>query len=139
MENYYQNFEQKKILKSLIFLFFFFAFIGSVNSQTISANTITAPAKSTGYGSIDPDVIKGSTVTVTNSGVSTCNFVTYEWESASDISFSKDVVHKLAITKDYDPGLITKTIYFRRTASVECTNPDCSASSTCSGIKITVL
>jgi len=129
----------KKVIVPLVFIFFFFVLSINVHAQTISSNTIKAPMVVAGKGSLDPDIIKGSDVIVTNSEGSTCSAVTYEWESASDSGFTKGLENNLSTARDYDPGIITRTTYFRRIASVECTSPDRAASSTCSGIKITIL
>ncbi len=140
MKTFCKNLIMRKVVKLFVLTFFIcFGLFSNINAQTISANGITAPAITTGSGSLNPDKITGTNVTVTDSGGSSCSSVIYEWESASDRGFTKDVVHDLAATKDYDPGVITKTTYFRRVASVECVSPERSASSTCSGIKFTIL
>ena len=78
-----------------------------------------------------------STVTVTDALGSTCPNVNYEWQSATDEFFTQNLKANLANTKDYDPGVVTTTTYFRRVVLVECLSGGGTKSAT-GGIKITI-
>ncbi len=138
MKKFYKTSHLRESLKLIALLLLFFTLSNNVNAQVMSVNKITPPSVVTGTGSLNPDVIVGSTVIVTDAGGSTCQAVTYEWISATNEAFTENVVRNLATTKDYDPSVLTTTTWFRRIASAECTNPDRSASSATGGIKITI-
>lgn len=126
------------MLKPLATLFLFLVLIISVNAQVISTNGIKAPTIVSSATAFNPGVLTGTDVAVTNKGGSICPNVTYEWQSASDAAFTKNLKTNLAATKDYNPGTVTTTTFFRRIVAVECTQPERSARSIASGIKITI-
>lgn len=125
------------MIKSFVILTFLF-FAKNVNAQVISLNTITTPAIINGVGSLNPDILIGSNVIVTDNQGSICPNVSYEWQSATNESFTQNLVTNLAATKDYDPDVLIVTTYFRRVVSIKCTTPEREAISKCSGIKITI-
>jgi hypothetical protein len=126
----------REILKPLAVLFLFLALIVNVNAQVVSLNKITQPAVAASIGAFNPGVITGTAVTLKDAG--NCPGATYEWQSASDAKFTKDLKKKIATTKDFNPGTVTKTTYFRRIVRTACTNPEFSSTSTTPGIKITI-
>lgn len=73
----------------------------------IPDNTISAPAISTFCGSGDPAVINGSHPQGGTAGL------TYMWQSSTDATGGFTYI-KGATAMDYNPGLITRTTYFRR-------------------------
>jgi len=126
------------MLKPLAVLFLFLALMINVNAQVISLNKITSPAVVTHVGAFNPGIISGTAVTVKETGGTNCSGVTYEWQSATDGSFSKNLVTNLATTKDFNPGIVSRTTYFRRIVRAACTDKEVSASSTTPAIKITI-
>ncbi len=126
------------MLKPVATLSLFLVFLIHADAQVFSVNKITAPATISNSVAFNPGVIIGTEVIITDNGGSTCPNVSYEWQSASDIAFTKDLRSNLAFTKDYNLGNVTKTTYFRRVVSVQCTDPERSAQSTAGGIKITI-
>ena len=132
------NLSLKKMIIPLGLVFFFIAFSIKVNAQEISNNGITPPTVVTSVGAFNPGTIVGTTVTITDAGGSTCPNVVYEWQSASDEKFSENLITNLASTKDYNPGTVTTTLYFRRVVTIDCTDPERSLISNTSGIKITI-
>jgi transcriptional accessory protein Tex/SPT6 len=121
-----------------LLLLFVFALFTNVNAQVLSENSITPPALVTSVGAFAPGVITGSTVTVTDDLGSTCNAVTYEWQSATNSNFTENLQKKLASTKDYNPGTVLTTTYFRRVVTINCDNPKRYSKTECGGIKITI-
>jgi len=138
MKRFYTKLSLKKTTASLVFFFFFFALFINVNAQVTSVNAIMPPAVVSSTVAFNPGLITGTTVTVTDNGGSYCPDIIYEWQSASDAAFTTNVVTNLAATKDYNPGIISTTTYFRRVVSVNCTQPERFAKSTASGVKITI-
>jgi hypothetical protein len=128
----------KKMIAPLVLLFFFLALTINVNAQEISNNGITPPSVVTSVGAFNPGTLVGTTVTVTDAGGSTCPNVVYEWQSASDQRFLENLTTNLASTKDYNPGTVTATTYFRRVVTIDCTDPERSLISNTPGIKITI-
>ncbi len=135
----FTNLKLKRLIAPLVFILFLFALIINANGQTLSANRITAPIKVSSVGTFSPGVLVGSEVIFTNgtTKISGCTVV-YTWESASDQGFTKDVVHNIANTKDYNPGKISKTTFFRRIATSDCPNEDFGAKTITAPIKITI-
>ncbi len=127
----------KKMIQPLVFIIFLFALFINVNAQVTSVNAITPPEIVISAVAFNPGLITGTAVTVTDNGGSYCPNVIYEWQSASDAAFTTNVITNLASTKDYNPGIISATTYFRRVVSVNCTGPARSAKSI-AGIKITI-
>jgi hypothetical protein len=138
MRNFYKKNRIREMLKPLAVLFLFLALIINVNAQVVSTNKITSPAVVVGTGSFNPGVIMGSAVIIKDAGDSKCPGVTYEWQSATDAAFTKNLKTKLAVTKDYSPGTVTRTTYFRRIVRSACTDPEMSSESATPGIKITI-
>ena len=138
MKNLYKSNCMKGMLKPLATLFLFLALITVANAQVITTNGIKPPAVVSSVGAFSPGVFIGSNVVITDNGGSTCPNVTYEWQSASDANFMTNVKEKLASTKDYNPGAVTTTTYFRRVVTVVCTDPERSLESKTSGVKITI-
>jgi hypothetical protein len=140
MKKFYRTKRFRELLKPLatLILLFVFALFTNVNAQVLSDNTITPPSVVTSVGAFAPGVITGSTVTVTDALGSTCNNVTYEWQSATNSDFTENLTENLASTKNYNPGTVTTTTYFRRVISVKCNNPQRYSQTECGGIKITI-
>jgi hypothetical protein len=135
----FTNLKLKRLMAPLVFFLFFFALIINANGQTLTPNRVTAPAKISNMGAFAPGVLVGTDVTF-NKGTSKipgCSVI-YSWESASDQGFTKDVVHNLASTRDFNPGTISKTTYFRRVVSSDCPNEDFGAKTITAPIKITI-
>ncbi len=126
------------MLKPLATLFLLFTLFTSVNAQVLSVNQITEPAVVTSVGAFAPGVIIGTAVTVTDAVGSTCPNVTYEWMSSTNEEFTENVKHNLASTKDYNPGTVMSTTYFRRTVKVACTQPNRAAETRTGSILITI-
>ncbi len=127
------------MIKPLVLFFFVFAFMLNANAQALNDNSITPPAVVSGNGSITPGTIVGSVANVTNgAAVSSACIITYSWESSYDGNFSTDVVTNLADTKDYNPGTLTRTTYFRRTVVANCPDLNFLGNSTTPRIKFTV-
>ena len=94
MKNLFTNFNLKKLLTSLVFIFLFFTFINNINAQSspkATINTVTRPTYIIGCGSLTPGTLVGSTVTITNIGdyvhypydsVGDCSTVTYQWQTS---------------------------------------------------------
>ena len=99
MKKFYKTSHLRESLKLIALFFLFFTLTVSVNAQVMSVNQITPPAVVTGIGSLNPDIIVGSAVTVTDAGGSTCQNVTYEWISATNEAFTENVVRNLATTR----------------------------------------
>lgn len=127
----------REMLKPVATLLLFFALIIGANAQVLTANKIDAPQVVTAIGELDPGVIVGSTVTVTDDLGSKCPNIYYEWQSATNEFFTENLKTNLAKTKDYDPGVVSVTTYFRRVVHVECESGSSSKGST-GGIKITI-
>lgn len=138
MKKFFTNQILMKMITPMVFVLFFFALIINVNAQVLTTNGIKAPAVISSAIAFNPGLITGTTVTITDNGGSICPDVTYEWQSATDAAFTKNVKHNLAATKDLDPGIIAITTYFRRVVSVNCTKPERSAKTIASGVKITI-
>ena len=138
MKKFYRTNRLREMLKLLALLLLFFTLSINVNAQVMTLNKVTAPSVVTGIGSLDPGVIVGSDVTVSDAQGSTCPNVTYEWQSASDEFFTENLKRNLANTRDYDPSVVTTTTYFRRVVTIECTSPQREAMTSCGGVKITI-
>lgn len=138
MKNFIKLFNFRNMLKPMATLILFFSLIISANAQVVSENSITPPAEVSGTGSLNPGIIVGSNVTITNDLGSTCPNVKYKWQSATDEYFTQNFISNLANTKDYDPGILTVTTYFRRVVSVDCNEPDRGVESKTGSIKFTI-
>jgi len=132
------NLNLKKMIKPLVLVSFFFALLINVNAQVVTGNFIKAPAIVTSAVAFNPGIIIGSAVTVKDAQGSNCPDVTYEWQSATNERFTENLKPNLAKTKDFDPGTVTSTTYFRRVVSLQCTDPERETVSKCGGIKITI-
>lgn len=75
----------------------------------ITGNTITAPAITSFCGQGNAAVFTGSTPTGGNG-----NYI-YQWQSSSNNILFTDITG--ATEKDYDPAMVTQTIYFRRVST----------------------
>lgn len=137
MKFFYNSNRFRGMLKPVATLLLFFALIIGANAQVLTANKIDAPQVVTAIGELDPGVIVGSTVTVTDDLGSSCPNIYYEWQSATDEFFTENLKTNLAKTKDYDPGVVSVTTYFRRVVLVECLSGSGTKSAT-GGIKITI-
>jgi hypothetical protein len=137
MKIFYRSNCFRGMLKPLATLLLFFALIIGANAQVITVNKIEAPQVVTAIGALDPGVIIGSTVIVTDELGSSCPNINYEWQSATDEFFTENLKTNLAKTKDYDPGVVSATTYFRRVVLVECLSGGGTKSAT-GGIKITI-
>ena len=137
MKMIYTNLNLKKMIKPLVLVFFFFALMINVNAQVLSTDRIDAPAVVTSSVAFKPGIIKGTDVKITDMQGSNCSDITYEWQSATDDRFTQNLKTNLAITKDYDPGLVTVTTYFRRVSTLKCIGGRESVGA-CGGIKITI-
>jgi hypothetical protein len=101
-------------------------------------NSIKAPAVVTSIGTFEPGVIIGSNVILTDAPGNTCNEFTYEWQSASDEFFTANLTKNLANTKDYNPGKVNVTTYFRRIVKYECIETGRKVESKTGSVKITI-
>ena len=137
MKMIYTNLNLKKMTKPMVLVFFFFALVINVNAQVLSADRIDAPAVVTSSVAFKPGLIKGSDVQITDRQGYNCPDVTYEWQSATDEFFTQNLTTNLAKTKDYDPGTVSTTTYFRRVSSLKCIDGPESVGK-CGGIKITI-
>ncbi|MFZ4401148.1 MAG: hypothetical protein ACOYO1_14010 [Bacteroidales bacterium] len=132
------NLSLKKMITPLVPLFFFFALHFNANAQVLTGNYLTAPAVVTSTVAFNPGIIIGSAVTVKDAQGSTCPAVTYEWQSATNEYFTENLTKNLAATKDYNPGVVTATTFFRRVVSIQCTDPERESLGKCGGVKITI-
>ncbi|MEI6695153.1 MAG: hypothetical protein WCO13_03705 [Bacteroidota bacterium] len=133
----YTNLNLKKMIKPLVLVFFFLALMINVNAQGITPNSIKAPAVVSSNEAFKPGIIIGSAVIIKDNQGYRCPDATYEWQSASDEYFTQNFTTNLAKTKDYDPGTVTTTTYFRRVVTIACINGPETVSK-CGGIKITI-
>ena len=122
------------VLKSLTLVVLFFTFAVNVQAQDANVNKLTAPQVVTAVGSIDPGVIVGNPVKVDDANTQ----VTYEWQSATDEFFTHNLITNLANTKDYDPGVVTTTTFFRRVVTIVNSEDGSKSVTKTSGIKIVV-
>lgn len=127
-----------ELLRPMATLILLFTLLVNVNAQVVTGNYIKAPAIVTSTVAFNPGLIVGSAVTVTDAQGSTCPNPTYEWQSATNEYFTENLVLNLANTKDYNPGTVTTTTYFRRVVSMQCTDPERETVSKCGGVKITI-
>lgn len=137
MKIFYRSNCFRGMLKPMATLLLFFVLIVSANAQTINEDRIVAPQVVTAIGSLDPDLIVGTVVIEKDASGNICPDVTYEWQSATNEFFTENLVTNLANTKDYDPGVLTVTTFFRRISKINCLDGSCSINK-CSGIKITI-
>ena len=139
MKKFCTNLKLKRFLAPMVFLIFLFVLLGNTNAQTATENSIKQSGKTVGIGSLNPSAIIGNEVAIINSSgkMSNCT-VTYSWESASDENFTVNVKRNLATTKDYVPGVITTTTYYRRIVNANCNDIRFESSSTTPCIKFTV-
>ncbi len=72
--------------------------------KPITNNTVTAPAVNAVCPGVDPDLITGSTPMG--------SFDSYQWQRSLDNKTYTDIPG--AVSKDYDPPVITATTYYRR-------------------------
>lgn len=131
MKNLFTNFNMKKLLTPLVFIFFFFTFINNINAQSspnATANSITKPTFTIGCGSLTPGTISGTLVTITNIGdytdypntyVGNCGPVTYQWQT-SPTSGPPWTNITGATGQNYNPGTISTSIYYRREIYDSC-------------------
>lgn len=141
MKKFLLNFKLKRLIAPMVFVLFLFALLDNANAQSISGNTIStlAPTVTTNSGSITPGTIVGSDVVIRDANKAVAKSkVSYLWESASDEDFTQNVKLNLATTRDYNPGTITQTTYFRRNVSISCDRLKCGGSSTSGSIVFTV-
>ncbi len=138
MKNHYFSSRLRKMLKPMATLFLLLGLIFTLNAQTLSVNKISAPAVVSSAIAYTPGTIVGTLVSLTDKGGSTCPNVSYEWQSSTDALFQGNISTNLATTKDFNPGKVSQTTYFRRIATVSCFSPQISASSTTPPIKITI-
>ena len=138
MKIFYNKNRFRELLMPMATLILFFALCFNANAQVTSVNRITSPAVVTHVGAFAPGIITGSDVTITDNGGSKCPNITYEWQSATDANFTQNLKTNLANTKDYNPGTVTQTTYFRRLTTVDCTEPERGATTKTPAIKITI-
>jgi gliding motility-associated-like protein len=93
----------------------------SITIQNVIGNNIISAATTTFCGPSDPGTITGTTPT----GGDGTNY-TYQWQSSTDGNTFNNIAS--ATAKDYAPGTVSSTIYYRRlVASGVCTTPQPSA------------
>ncbi len=126
------------MLKPVATLSLFLVFLIHADAQVFSVNKLTTPASISSAVAFNPGIITGTEVIITDNGGSKCPNINYEWQSASDIAFTKDLKSNLAATKDYNPGNVTRTTYFRRVVSVQCTDPERSAKIYSTSVNISI-
>ncbi len=137
MKMIYTNLNLKKMIKPLVLVFFFFALVINVNAQVLSEDKIEAPSVVTSSVAFKPGIIMGSDVKIIDKQGYNCPDVTYEWQSATDEFFTENLRTNLAKTKDYDPGTVSTTTYFRRVSTLKCIHGPVNIGK-CGGIKITI-
>ena len=117
--------------KLLVLFFILFLSFINVNAQIVIKNysILEHSPNATCNTAFSPGLLIGEDAFIDNIGdteadpahnVEVCTTVVYEWESCLIWDFSSGVNHNLSDQRDFDPGLITETIYFRRYTKFTC-------------------
>ena len=127
----YSYFDQMSWTKPSVFFLFFFILILNANAQIAindyeilphtpnsSCNTAFSPGPLVGKDAFIGNI--GDTDDDPAANVNDCTTVVYEWRSCLVYDFSGVVTYNLSDQRDFDPGLITETIYFRRYTKFSC-------------------